>query len=143
MRVCFSLFAACLLSTSAFAADPAPATASLAITVHNISDAGGDLRLGVYDETNFAMKGGVPVAHKVTHARGATMMITLDDIAPGTYGVKVLQDINQNGQFDMGLKGIEPFGFSNDPEIKGGLPPFDAVKFTVTPGNNSIDVTLH
>ncbi|HTT99976.1 MAG TPA: DUF2141 domain-containing protein [Rhizomicrobium sp.] len=125
------------------AADPAPTTASLTITVHNIADAGGDLRIGVYDEANFAAKAGTPVARKVTHARGSKMTITFDGIPPGTYGAKVLQDINQNGQFDMGLKGVEPFGFSNDPEIKGGLPPFSDVKFTVSPGNNSIDVTLH
>jgi uncharacterized protein (DUF2141 family) len=70
------------------------------------------------------------------------MTITFEGLAPGVYGAKVLQDINQNGQFDMSSKGVEPFGFSDDPEIKGGLPPFDDVKFTVTPGNNSIDVTL-
>jgi uncharacterized protein (DUF2141 family) len=137
-----TLSALCL-GGAANAADTAPAVASLAITVHNISDAGGDIRLGVYDETSFAQKGGVPVAHTVKHARGATMTLTLDDVPPGTYGVKVLQDLNRNGQFDMGLKGIEPFGFSNDPEIQAGLPPFDAVKFTVTAGNNSIDITLH
>ncbi len=124
------------------AADNATPPASLTITVHNISDAGGDLRVGVYDETNFAQKTGIPVARKVTHARGPAMTITFDDIAPGTYGAKVLQDINQNGQFDMGAKGVEPFGFSGDPEIKGGLPPFSDVKFTVAPGSNSIDVTL-
>jgi uncharacterized protein (DUF2141 family) len=117
-------------------------TASLTITVHNISDAGGDLRIGVYDEANFALKGGVPAARKVTHARGPTMTITFDTIAPGAYGAKVLQDINQNGQFDIGLKGVEPIGFSDDPQLKGGLPPFGDVKFIVAPGNNSIDVTL-
>jgi uncharacterized protein (DUF2141 family) len=142
-RLAITIVAALSIGGAASADDPAPATATLAITVHNISDAGGDIRLGVYDEKNFAEKGGVPVARKVTHARGATMTLTLDDIPPGTYGVKVLQDLNRNGQFDMGLKGVEPFGFSNDPAITGGLPPFDEVKFTVTAGNNSIDVTLH
>ena len=142
MRSLLAGVAIALSSLSAQAGDLAPATASLTITVRNIADAGGDLRIGVYDEANFATKDGVPVARKVTHARGAKMTITFDDIAPGTYGAKVLQDLNRNGQFDMGLKGVEPFGFSNDPEIKGGLPPFDEVKFTVTPGSNSIDVTL-
>ncbi len=86
----------------------------------------------------------MPAARKVTHARGPTMTITFDTIAPGIYGyAKVLQDINQNGQFDIGLKGVEPFGFSDDPELNGGLPPFSDVKFTVSLGNNSIDVTLH
>jgi len=133
---------ALVLSPPVWAADPAPAAVSLTITVRNISDAGGDLRIGVYDAANFAAKDGVPVARKVTHARGPKMTFTFDGIAPGTYGAKVLQDLNHNGQFDMGLKGIEPFGFSNDPEITGGLPPFDDVKFTVSPGSNSVDVTL-
>ena len=142
------LSAACALlvlciGSAANAADTAPTTASLTITVHNIADAGGDLRIGVYDEANFAAKGGTPVAHRVTNARSPKMTITFDSIPPGTYGVKVLQDLNRNGQFDMGLKGIEPFGFSDDPEIKGGLPPFGDVKFTVTAGNNSIDITRH
>jgi uncharacterized protein (DUF2141 family) len=146
MKLSLAFLAAGILAMTAspvIAAVPAPATATLTITVRNISDAGGDLRLGVYDESNFAEKGGVPIARKVTHARGPKMTITFDDVAPGIYGAKVLQDLNRNGQFDMGLKGIEPFGFSNDPPIAAGLPPFDAVKFTVSQGNNSIDVTLH
>ncbi len=44
------------------------------------------------------------------------MTITFDTIALGIYGAKVLQDINQNGQFDIGPKGVEPIGFSDDPE---------------------------
>ena len=119
------------------------ATATLNVTVRNIASAGGNLMLGVYDETSYATKGGTAVARKSTHVRGDRMTVTFDGIPPGVYAVKVLQDINQNGQFDMGLKGVEPFGFSGDPEIKGGLPPFADVKFTVTAGTNSIDVTLH
>ena len=97
--------------------------ATLTITVRHIIDAGGDLKIGVYDAANYAMKGGVPVARKSVHARGPMMSFTFDDIPPGIYAAKVLQDVNQNGNFDFGPKGMEPFGFSNDPEVTVGLPP--------------------
>ena len=115
----------------------------LTITVRHIIDAGGDLKIGVYDEANYAMKGGMPVARKSTHARGPTMSFTFDDVPPGIYAAKVLQDVNQNGNFDFGPKGMEPFGFSNDPVVTVGLPPFDEAKFTVTAGTNTIEITLH
>ena len=127
----------------ALAADAPPATATLTITVRHIIDAGGDLKIGVYDEANYAMKGGIPVARKSTHARGPTMSFTFDDVPPGIYAAKVLQDVNQNGNFDFGPKGMEPFGFSNDPVVTVGLPPFDEAKFTVTAGTNTIEITLH
>jgi len=137
------LAASFLAMASPVAADPALAAATLTVTVRNINDAGGDLRIGIYDEENFAKKVGDAVARKSMHIMGPKYTFTFDAIPPGVYGAKVLQDINRNGAFDMGLKGIEPFGFSNNPEIKGGLPPFDDVKFTVSPGSNSIDITLH
>ena len=71
---------ALVLSPPVCAADPAPAAVSLTITVRNISDAGGDLRIGVYDAANFATKDGVPTVRKVTHARGPKMTITFDGI---------------------------------------------------------------
>lgn len=117
-------------------------TATLTITVRHLIDAGGNLRIGIYDEANYAAKGGTPVARKSVHARGGTMSITFDDIPSGTYAAKVLQDVNQNGNFDFGPKGMEPFGFSNDPEVTAGLPTFEAAKFTVSPGVDSIEITL-
>ena len=138
-----ALLLALVLSQPAWADDAAPAAATLTVTVRNINDAGGDLRIGIYDEANFAKKAGDAVARKSTHVMGPKLTFTFDNIPPGVYGAKVLQDINRNGAFDMGLKGIEPFGFSNNPTITGGLPPFNDVKFTVSPGSNSIEITLH
>lgn len=131
-------FTVWLVAPAALAADLAHVT----IVVRNVSDAGGNLRLGIYDEVNFAAKGGVPIARKSAHARGGTMTLEFDDIPPGTYAVKVAQDVNMNGNFDYGVKGIEPFGFSRDPDVTVGLPPFDDAKVTIAPGANSIDINL-
>ena len=141
--------AAMLAAVAAAQADDSPApvkpveTATLTITVHNVSDAGGELRIGVYDEAGYKVIGAVPVARKRTRARGGRMTVTIEDIPPGTYAVKMYQDINGNGIFDIGARLIEPFGISNDPPPSLTLPPFSDASFVLHAGDNAIDVTLH
>jgi uncharacterized protein (DUF2141 family) len=140
-----AVFAALVLTTGAtLAADtpPASASASLTITVDGVQDGGGKLHVGVFDEAHFAATVD-PVARKVTNARPPSQTVVIDDIPPGTYGVKMYQDMNQNGFFDFGAKFAEPFGISNDPEIHAGGPTFADAKITLAPGANSITVTLH
>ncbi len=138
-----ALAAAFAMLVSQASADDAAPKASLAVTVTGISDAGGQLRIGVYDAAGFNAKNAMPVAGKTVLARPGKMTVTITDIAPGTYGVKLFQDIDRNGHFDFGLKGVEPYGVSNDAQAASGLLPFDDAKFTLSPGDNSITVTLH
>jgi uncharacterized protein (DUF2141 family) len=139
MRPLLMAFALALLPALAAADD----TASLTLTVMGVSDAGGDLRIGVYDEAGFKSRSAAPIAGKKVSARSGTMTVTIDGIAPGTYGVKMFQDINRNGHFDFGAMLTEPFGISNDPPLSMTLPPFDDAKFELKPGANAITVTLH
>ncbi|HWA91697.1 MAG TPA: DUF2141 domain-containing protein [Rhizomicrobium sp.] len=118
-------------------------TASLSVTVTNVSDAGGELKIGVYDEAGFKSIGALPLAHKTVHARPGRMSVTIDGIAPGTYGVKMYQDINRNGYFDYGRKLTEPVGFSNDARASSGVPDFADAKITLVPGANAIAMSLH
>ncbi|MBV8978811.1 MAG: DUF2141 domain-containing protein [Alphaproteobacteria bacterium] len=143
-----ALTAAILLApamrTSLHAEDIAPPpAATLTITVHNVSDAGGELRIGVFDEAGYRTKGAAPIARKRTLARGGTMTVTIEGIAPGTYAVKMFQDINGNGIFDVGMRLTEPFGISNDAQASLSLPAFDDAKIALHAGDNAIDVTLH
>jgi uncharacterized protein (DUF2141 family) len=132
-----------LLAALTFAPAPALAadTVPLTITVFNVSDAGGQLDIGVYDEAGFKTKHGTPVAGKITAARSGTMTITIDGIPPGIYAVKMFQDVNRNGYFDFGFRLTEPYGFSNDPPSP--RPGFDDVKFALNANAHAIAVTLH
>lgn len=116
---------------------------ALDVTVLGVSDAGGQLRVGVYDEAGFNARNAMPLAGKVVLARPGKTTVRIENIPPGTYGVKLFQDIDRNGHFDVGLKGVEPYGVSNDAPAANGLPAFDDAKFTLSPGDNSITVTLH
>jgi len=117
--------------------------ASLTITVQGVSAKGGDLRVGLYDAQSFAVRGAKPVNGAVKPAVAGTMVVTLEGIVPGSYGVKVLEDQNANGKMDLrlGMFPTEPYGFSNDPVIKMGPPSWDEVKLVVKPGGNAI--TIH
>ncbi len=135
-----AMFAGLAMAPPALAAD-ATAPVTLTVTVLNVSDAGGQIQVGVYDEAGFKAKHGTPVAGKITAARPGTMTVTIDGLAPGIYAVKMFQDVNRNGYFDFGFKFTEPYGFSNDPAAP--IPSFDDAKFALNAGSNAITVTLH
>ena len=57
---------------------------------------------------------------------------TFTDIPPGVYAIQAYQDVNENGQFDMGVFGPkEPYGFSNSVRPRFSHPKFDDAKFEV------------
>jgi uncharacterized protein (DUF2141 family) len=141
--VALFLFAGFAAARSARAADaaPPPAPVTLTVTVLNVSDAGGQLDIGVYDEAGFKAKHGTPLAGRIVTARPGTMTVTIDAIPPGVYAVKMFQDVNRNGYFDFGIRLVEPYGFSNDPASP--TPSFDDAKFALNAGSHAITVTLH
>ena len=66
-------------------------------------------------------------------------VITLTNIAPGTYAIETFQDINSNHRMDTSWFGfpLEPFGFSRDARPHFSKPQFAQVKFDLVPGVNS------
>jgi uncharacterized protein (DUF2141 family) len=129
------------LPAAALAAD----MATLTLKVMNVSDKGGDLRVGVYDQPTFVVRGSKPVTGQVVPAKAGTMSFTFT-LKPGEYGVKVLQDLNRNGKLDMGMMGMvpaEPYGLSNDAKPTMSGPPWDDAKIALKPGATTITITLH
>jgi uncharacterized protein (DUF2141 family) len=139
--------AAGVLATMFFAGSAgAPNTASLTVKVTGVSDKGGDLRVGVYDEATFGVRGSKPVAGTVVPAKAGEMKVTFDSLKPGEYGIKVFQDENGNGKLDMSMMGMspaEPYGMSNDARPSMSGPPWDDARFTLKPGANIIAIPLH
>ena len=132
---------ALLTNVAAHAAD----VATLTVKVANVSDKGGDLRIGVYDQATFVVRGSKPVTGQVVPAKAGTMSFTFA-LKPGEYGVKVLQDLNRNGKLDMSMMGMmpaEPFGLSNDAKPTMSGPPWDDAKIALKPGATTITITLH
>ena len=130
----------------ALALTPASAAplATLIIKVEKVSVRGGDLRVALYNEQGYPLDNGDTVADAVVPAKPGETIVTLAGIKPGLYAVKMFQDFNRNGKFDMNWFGwpLEKFGFSNDAHPGLSEPSFDATKFELRPGTNTITIHL-
>jgi uncharacterized protein (DUF2141 family) len=137
MRIVRRVFAAAVLTCAVFAgparAAPTPIAATLRVTVDGITSAGGTLRVGLYDEATFSVLADAPLFKREAKASG-TAVVTFERLPPGTYAVKVFQDVNNNGKADAG----EPSGISNGAARDN----FDAAAVVLQPGVNMAAVHL-
>lgn len=109
--------------------------ANLRVTVDGITPAGGNLIAGLYDEATFPLTPDMPLFRRtIVDARG-TATAVFDRLPPGTYAVRVLQDVNRNGRADAG----EPMAVSN----AAAADDFDRAAIVLHPGENAIAIHLH
>jgi len=122
----------------------AAAAATLVVKVEKVSPRGGDIRVGLYNAQNYAVANADPVTDAVVPAKPGETVVTLSNLRPGIYAVKMFQDFNRNGRFDMNWLGLpeEKYGFSNDARPALTEPPFDATKFELKPSVTTIIVHL-
>jgi len=118
--------------------------ATLIVKIEAVSPRGGNLRVALYDNTSYEGHDADPVADRVVNAVAPETIVEFDGVAPGTYAIKMFQDVNRNGKFDLNVIGLrgEPFGFSNDARPLFDQPPFDAAKFTIGSGKRTIMIRL-
>jgi len=138
------MLAACAFAVPAAASAAAPG-ASLVVKIEDVTKDGGDLRVGVYNQALFEVRGSKPLYGLIAVAKPGEDVFTFPDLAPGAYGVKVLQDVNKNGHMDLhfGMIPAEPYGISNDARPSMGPAPWDDAKFDVKPGANTIVIHMH
>lgn len=141
-----SVLAALLAPAVARAADGSNAV--LTVKVEHIAPRGGNLRLAIYDEKSFADDDAAPVVDRVVTATPPVQTVTFDGVPPGTYAIKMFQDANRNGKFDMNWIGLpyERYGFSNNAKpdwMRLSGPGFAAAKIDLKPGANWTEIWLH
>ena len=137
----FSLAVALAL---AFVPAGAASLATLIVKVEKVSPRGGDVRVALYDATSYPDDNADPVQDAVVPAHPGETIATMTGIKPGVYAVKMFQDFNRNGKFDVNWLGlpIEKYGFSNDARPTFSEPSFDATKFELKPGTNTIVIHM-
>ena len=118
--------------------------ATLTVHVTDIDKKGGILRLSLYDQSGWSKDEDTPIASANVPAAMPETTVTLADIKPGVYAIKLFQDANDNGKFAQNFIGmpLERYGFSRDARPFLSAPAFRRTKFTVTDGANEITVRL-
>jgi uncharacterized protein (DUF2141 family) len=129
-----SILAAAIVAGVTQAA-PTPLAATLRVTVEGVTPAGGTLRVGLYDEATFPALPELPLFKREIAKAAGNVVVTFERLPPGTYAVKVLQDLNNDGRWEMG----EPFGVSN----AAARDNYDAAAIVLQPGVNMTTVRLH
>lgn len=135
--------AACLLAsagTTAFGA-------TLTVTVDNITEDKGVLRIAVYEAANWLDGDRAKVlagqAYDVAERQGDEPVVVNLEVEPGEYAALVYHDVNVNRVFDKNFLGVpkEPYAFSRGFK-KLRRPEFEECKFVVGEDGAAITLTL-
>tara|TARA_R110000868_G_scaffold369683_1_gene633098 strand:+ start:4371 stop:4994 length:624 start_codon:yes stop_codon:yes gene_type:complete len=131
-------------TSSAMAAneDGQGVAATLSITVSGFATESGTLFLGVYDAQSWS--GGPSMRSARVAIEGDAVVLSIDDLAPGTYGVKVFQDLDGDGRLGTSGMGIptEPYAFSNNARNRFGPARWDDAAFEVSAGDNAQSISI-
>lgn len=104
---------------------------TLTINIEDVHTDEGTLMLQVMANTE-EFEGASPTAAVMQRAQKGPMSYTVT-LPPGTYALRVMHDVNGNGELDTNFVGIpnEPWAFSNNATGNFGPPTWEDVKFTV------------
>jgi uncharacterized protein (DUF2141 family) len=121
------------------------ATASAAtveITVTNIKEAKGTIRMALCPEAKF-LKDDCPYSGTAPAAVPQATVV-IQNVAPGIYAAQGYQDVNNNGEIDRTLLGVpeEGVAFSRNPSYFFAPPEFKDASFTVGPRESLITIRL-
>lgn len=118
------------------AADARPArapgdTVTLQINVTGVRNAKGVVHVDICRQAEFLKS--CPVQTRAVAVAGTTV-VTVANLAPGTYAAQVFHDENNNKKVDRALFGIpkEGVGFSNDAPIRLAPPKWRDAHFELT-----------
>ncbi len=121
---------------------PLSHAATLTVDVVGIQKAGGQIRVGLYQNQNDFLKRYVQAKNIVTTL--PTTTVTFKDLPRGEYAVSLYQDLNDNQKLDMNFYGTpsEPLGTSRDATSQFGPPKWKDAVIQMSNEDHKIVVTL-
>jgi uncharacterized protein (DUF2141 family) len=107
------------------------AQGKLEVTVNNIKEQIGTIRVGLFNSEEKFLK--EVVEGKIVKATGSEVTVSFENLKSGTYAVSVIHDQNENGELDMNMIGIpsEGFAFGNNAMGMFGPPSFNDAKVII------------
>ena len=104
---------------------------TLSINITNVHKAEGTVMLQILTEQQFK-EDTKPTAAFMQAAQTGEMLYRAT-LAPGAYALRIMHDVNDNGELDANFVGIptEPWAFSNNATGNFGPPTWEDVRFEV------------
>lgn len=138
------LFAGVLLLMSELSS--AQTMYSMNIAINGLRDKVGQVMVFLYNDSEaYPTKREKAFRTKNVPVSSATMVVTLENIPAGTYGVAVYHDENNNGKMDRHWYGPpkEGYGASNDATGTLGPPSFNDAQFTFPQTKDTVKIIIH
>lgn len=117
----------------------------LTITVTNIKEVVGNMRVGIYKVSNNFPDEKDTYKNKIYKInKTGSMTLVINDLPYGEYAIAVYQDKNKNGTMDKNFVGVpkEPFAFANNIKPKFSAPSFKDCEINYSEINHEMKVTL-
>ena len=125
------------------AAPPPPGGVDVTVTIANLRSDDGSVRACMTrDQDQFPRCQGSAQGYRTVVPAGEARVLVFHNVAPGTYGIALLHDENDNGRADraLGMMPREGFGFSRDAPVRMGPPSFGDAAIAI--GSSPIRQTI-
>jgi len=124
------------------AAGATQAQSRLEVTVVNVKDTTGTIRVGIFKDEKTFLKDAF-IGRVIKAAKG-DITVVFENVPDGTYAVSVIHDENKNGEIDSNMIGIpkEGFAFSNDAMGMFGPPSFEKSGFVLKKESKKMNVSM-
>jgi len=122
---------------------PAAFAATLTVTITGVHSAKGDVYVALFNRAENFPDGDYSIRHLKVTASTAPIVVSFDDIPPGTYAVGCYHDEDKLGHFKTNWFGypLDGYALSNGIRAVVSRPTFAQAAFPV--GNPAASVTLN
>ncbi len=117
---------------------------TLTIVITNTLPAIGQVKVAVFNSESTFLKS--PYIKKQTQVGpDGNTILNFENLPAGDYAVSVIHDRDSDGKLDRNFIGKprEPFGFSNNVQVKFAPPAFEKAKFTMDQKDQTIVIDLN
>ncbi|NKB77634.1 MAG: DUF2141 domain-containing protein [Gammaproteobacteria bacterium] len=127
-----------LSSQSAFSGE-------LCISIGDIKSNEGTMMVAIVDNETSFKESKPSVASMLLPTHSEAISACVKSLVDGEYAIRVMQDLNNNGEMDTNLVGMpnEPWGTSNNATGSFGPPAWEDAKFELSAGGATQTITLN
>ena len=123
-----------------------PTTTRLIVEIQGLRSEAGQILAALYQGPDgFPNNDAKALRKGVVRIKDGAATLMFDHLPPADYAVSILHDENDNGKVDTGLFGIpkEGFGFSANPKLRYGTPPFKEASFSLAGDKTEQRIVIH